>query len=189
MVNVKVPFIDMSLLYCSFRNMQISSYITMFISAIFLGIFSTLIMDLSNFLAKKTGIHLGGNYALIGRWMGGFFRGRFTYAWILKEPPHRHEVLIGIIAHYCIGIALALIYLLLMSKLGLPADSFVAAIVYGLLTNILPWFVMFPAFGFGVLGRMGPPNNSLLKTSFCNHLSFGMALALGALWLRTLFNN
>lgn len=164
--------------------MQASSYTSVFISSVALGVFSTLLMDLSNFLARRFKIHLGGSYALIGRWIGGFFRGRFAYSCILKESPRKHEVLIGIISHYLIGVGLAFVYLLTMSSLGLNAESFVLALSYGLLTNVLPWFVMFPAFGFGVLAKKGPPNNSLLKTSFFNHLSFGVALALGALLIK-----
>ena len=155
------------------------SFFNLLISSLALGVFSTLLMDLSNFLAKRYHIHPGGSYALIGRWVGGFFRGQFTYSNILQTSHRKNEVLIGLVAHYLIGITLALIYLVTLSSLGLNPGNFLLALGFGLLTNILPWFVMFPAFGFGVLARKGPPGNRLLKTSFLNHLSFGIALALG----------
>ena len=57
---------------------------------------------------------------------------------------------------------------------------------FGLLSNLLPWLVMFPAMGFGALGLRGPAELLLLRTSLVNHLLFGLGLALSLRWLSPL---
>lgn len=145
-----------------------------------LGIFSTAFMDLCNILGKKLRIHNGGSYALIGRWIGGFFHGQFRYQNILQAAPLRHEMAIGCFAHYGIGIGLSFLYYVASVAMDMPLDNMLWAIAFGIFTNVLPWFWMFPAFGFGVLGSKGPQNNTLLRSSFLNHLGFGVALGIGA---------
>jgi hypothetical protein len=39
---------------------------------------------------------------------------------------------------------------------------------------------MFPAFGFGVFGRKGPPGLKLFTTSLINHLFYGLGLCWAA---------
>lgn len=46
---------------------------------------------------------------------------------------------------------------------------------YGLLTNALPWFWLFPTCGFGLFGLKG---QGLLRSSLINHLVFGVGLYL-----------
>jgi len=37
-----------------------------------------------------------------------------------------------------------------------PPEGVSWALAFGLFTNLLPWLVMFPSMGFGVLGLRGP---------------------------------
>lgn len=160
--------------------MQISLVFEVVLMCIALGIFATAFMDACNILCKKLRIHNGGSYALIGRWIGGFFRGNFRYHNILQAEPLPNELLIGGLAHYAIGIGLSVLYYLISQTIGLPVDHLLWAVVFGIFTNVLPWFWMFPAFGFGVLASRGPENNTLLRSSFLNHFAFGVALGVGA---------
>ena len=58
------------------------------------------------------------------------------------------------------------------------------ALGYGLATCVLPWFLMFPAFGFGLLGLRGPPELMSIRTSLMNHLFYGFGLwwSVNVLW-------
>jgi len=164
--------------------MQSHPIYELLLQSIVLGAFSTLSMDLCNALGKTLKVHRGGSYALIGRWIGGFPKGHFKYANILNESARPNEIPVGFISHYTIGTILAFLYLISGQIFGFRTDSYGWAVTYGSLTNLLPWFIMFPAFGFGFFALKGPPNNQLLRTSFLNHLGFGFALGLGVNLIR-----
>lgn len=149
------------------------------IHGIYIGLFATLIMDLFNVLGKKMKFHGGGSYVVIGRWFGGFYRGRFTHKNILTETPFPYEKYVGLFCHYCIGVLLAWIYLMSVDLMGVQAHQLGWSVTYGTITNILPWFIMFPACGFGMLALKGPAPVSMLRSSFCNHLGYGIALGVG----------
>ena len=62
--------------------------------------------------------------------------------------------------------------------LGVSAGPLVlAAVAFGLLTNVFPALFMFPAMGFGAFGQSGPPGLLLMRTAIVNHLIFGLGLA------------
>jgi hypothetical protein len=69
---------------------------------------------------------------------------------------------------------------------GSAEEPFSSALAFGLFTNVLPWLVMFPAMGFGILGLRGPSEFLLLRSSFVNHLLFGLGLGLALRWLSPL---
>jgi hypothetical protein len=167
--------------FCLFYHLAMQPYpiFELGLLSIALGTFSTLSMDLCNALGKTLKVHRGGSYALIGRWISGFRKGHFKYENILNESVLPNEVSVGLISHYGIGIILAFIYLISGQIFGLQVNNYSWAVIFGSLTNILPWLVMFPAFGFGIFALKGPPNNQLLRTSFLNHLGYGFGLGLG----------
>ena len=52
--------------------------------------------------------------------------------------------------------------------------------IFGLATNGLPWFVMFPAMGYGWFGAQSPKGTRLFLSSLANHGFYGLGLWLGA---------
>lgn len=160
-------------------SMKHEAVYDLLLRSVFLGVFATLIMDVVNVAGRKLGIHKGGSYALIGRWFMGFGKGRFRYSNILEAPAFPYEGFVGFVAHYAIGICLGYLYLTTSSWIGFHAQSLTWGLGFGTLTNILPWFIMFPAFGFGILAIKGPSGNTMLRSSFLNHLGYGAALWIG----------
>lgn len=157
--------------------------------SIVLGVFATMTMDLINWAGKRLKVHKGGSYRLIGRWFIGFSRGRFRYGNILESPPQRYELQVGFVAHYLIGIALGYLYFFSSAWFGLAAQNLKWSLGYGTLTNVLPWLIMFPAFGFGFFALKGPSDNTMLRSSFLNHLAYGAALGLGSLLTRSILGS
>ena len=47
---------------------------------------------------------------------------------------------------------------------------------YGLATCVFPWFLVFPALGFGAFGRKGPKELRLFTASVLNHSYYGFGL-------------
>jgi len=84
---------------------------------------------------------------------------------------------LGLTAHYLIGIVLTLVYLgLLVAAHATPTA--LSAILYGTATTVLPWFLMFPSQGMGWLGRDAPGEAYLAGISLFNHIMFGLGIAL-----------
>jgi hypothetical protein len=84
---------------------------------------------------------------------------------------------LGLTAHYLIGIVLTLVYLGLL-VVAHATPTALRAILYGMATTVLPWFLMFPTQGMGWLGRDAPGNAQLARVSLFNHIIFGLGIAL-----------
>jgi len=151
--------------------------IHMLLVSILAGTFATFLMDVWSVAAGKTGLVSKPSSALLGRWVSLFSKGTFRHEDIRTAPPCQHEQGIGIVTHYAIGGTLGVVYVLLAGLVLLSPKNFVLGAIYGLLTSVFAWFVMFPSFGFGVCGTRGPANAKLLRTSTINHVVFGLGIA------------
>jgi len=158
-----------------------------FILGLIVGILATLTMDVVAMIALRLGIAGRGPRRtgpdLIGRWIGYLLRGKFRHTDILQTPPLRGELVLGLAAHYSIGIVLTLIYLgLLVVTHATP--TVLSAILYGTATTVLPWFLMFPLQGMGWLGWNASADAHLARASLFNHIIFGLAIALWMAMMR-----
>lgn len=142
-------------------------------------------MDLCAMLLVRSGlVQLEGLKivpSLLGRWILVAIRKRkFLHQDIRIWPQQESETLLGFILHYLIGgilgvgFILAWYHLFSLSYLGLVW----AGLIYGFLTNIFPWLLMYPSMGFGFFGKKLKLWPRLLIFSFVNHLVFGIGLVL-----------
>jgi Protein of unknown function (DUF2938) len=151
------------------------------LGAIAIGIGATLAMDIWNLFLKRTFGIPSLNYCLLGRWLGHMPRGTFRHASIAAAPEKPFECTIGRIAHYTIGVALALVFVVLMSGEWLARPTLLPALLYGLGTVVFPFFIMQPSFGLGMAASRVPrPAQARLK-SLMTHTVFGVGLYLCAL--------
>ena len=104
-------------------------------------------------------------------------QGKFRHTDILQTPPLRGELVLGLVAHYLIGIVLTLAYLGLL-VVAHATPTALSAILYGTATTVFPWFLMFPSQGMGWLGRDAPGGAHLARVSLFNHFIFGLGIAL-----------
>jgi len=152
-----------------------------FIVGLIVGMLSTVTMDVVAVIALRLGIAGRGPRRtgpdLIGRWIGYLFQGKFSHTDILQTPPLRGELVLGLAAHYLIGIVLTLMYLGLL-VVARARPTVLNAILYGTATTVLPWFLMFPSQGMGWLGRDAPGDAHLARVSLFNHIIFGLGIAL-----------
>jgi hypothetical protein len=85
------------------------------------------------------------------------------------------------VAHYSIGVAFALAFVGLAPAGWLERPSPVPAVLFGVATVVVPFFVMQPALGLGVASsRVPQPSQARLK-SLATHTIFGVGLYLAAL--------
>jgi hypothetical protein len=148
------------------------------------GVAGTVTMDVLATVSRKLGLAIGAKGQWGGRWYLGIAQGRFVHAQIAESPEQRGEKRAGLVGHDIIGTALAVFYVLGAEWAGVSAASFGAAVGYGLATCVLPWFLVFPALGFGVFGRAAPSELKVFTASVLNHFGHGLGLWWSASLLR-----
>src|SRR5262249_52348105 len=107
-----------------------------FIGGLIVGILATITMDVVAVIALRLGIAGRGPRRtgpdLVGRWIGYLLRGKFRPTDILQTPPLRGELVLGLAAHYSIGIVLSLVS---MWRFAQPTDDPNPALYCKLLIN------------------------------------------------------
>jgi len=149
------------------------------------GIGATAVMDAWLALLKRLGVP-SLNMALIGRWAGHAFRGRWKHDAIAKSAPIAGEAALGWGVHYAVGIAFAALLVAAAGPSWMNAPSPIPALALGVATTIAPLFVLQPAMGAGIASsRTKTPLRNCLR-SLANHTVFGAGLYLAALSLRSI---
>ena len=149
------------------------------IAGIVAGVIGTLAMDLLNNLVARTGVFLKIDVAMIGRMAAGWTRGRFLYGHPNEMEQVPNEMIWGYLAHFAIGVAFAVPFVLGWELwIGGPASP-LWAVLYGAATTVASLFFVYPSMGLGVFGRRSPDRIKAFITPLANHLFYGVGLAVG----------
>lgn len=148
--------------------------------ALWLGIGATLVMDLWALFLKRVFDVPSLNYRLVGRWAEHMAYGTFSHAHIAKARQMKGEVLTGWLLHYLIGIVFAAGLLGFVGTGWLTAPTLLPALAVGVGTVVFPFFIMQPAFGFGIAASKTPAPAIARLKSLMSHASFGVGLFIAA---------
>ena len=143
------------------------------------GIAGAVLMDITETGMARIGIGSGVTVALVGRWFLGLLRGQLIHADIAASPSLPGEERIGWAFHFLAGGGgVALIYAAFSLIVGTvdPTHHLVGGLLFGLVTSLLPWFVLLPAFGWGRFGRGGPRGSNALLASPLSHIPYGLGV-------------
>ena len=151
------------------------------LSAIAIGIGATLVMDLWNLFLKRTFNLPSLNYCLLGRWLRHMPGGTLRHASITAAPPKSFECTVGRIAHYTIGVVLALVFVVLTPADWLARPTLLPALLYGVGTVVFPFFIMQPSLGLGIASSRTPKPTQARVKSLVTHTVFGVGLYVCAL--------
>src|SRR5262249_2504224 len=110
--------------------------------AVLVGIGAILLMDIWNLFLQQTLNISSLNFCLVGRWLSHMPLGTFTHANIAAAARRPGECAIGWTAHYLIGVAFALMLVLLTSGSWLEHPTFIPALMVGIGTVPIPYFIM-----------------------------------------------
>jgi Protein of unknown function (DUF2938) len=157
------------------------------VRAVAVGLGATLIMDLWAVFLKRAFNTPSSNYCFVGRWLRYMPESVFRHDSIAAAPPKSAECAIGWIAHYSIGAVYALSLVLLTSPRWLEQPTLLPAMILGLATVAIPFFVMQPAFGLGAAASKTPNPTQVRLRSLMNHAVFGLGLYVSALAIRYVF--
>lgn len=144
-----------------------------------IGIGATAVMDAWLVLLARLGVPTT-SLAMVGRWVGNMRRGRFAHGAIAKAPLVRHELGLGWLTHYAIGIVFAALLVTMQGAAWLEQPTLLPALAVGLATVAAPWLVMQPAMGSGFLAAKTPAPLKNCLRNLANHAVFGAGLFLAA---------
>ncbi|WP_423368835.1 DUF2938 domain-containing protein [Burkholderia sp. LMG 32019] len=156
------------------------------LDVLLIGTGATFLLDLWTLFRRRAFGTPALDYALVGRWVGHMMRGRFRHASIVTAPPVPGERILGWIAHYAIGIMFATLPVAIAGAEWIDAPTLLPALVAGLASVVAPFFVMQPAFGFGIAASRTPHPGVARRRSLITHLSYGVGLYLAAFTLAAL---
>jgi DUF2938 family protein len=153
------------------------------LGAIAIGVGATLVMDLWNLFLKRAFSIPSLNYCLLGRWIRHMPGGTIRHASITAARQKPFECMVGWIAHYTIGVAFALVFVVLASGDWIARPTLLPALLYGIGTVVFPFFIMQPSLGLGIAASRTPkPAQARLK-SLATHTVFGVGLYVCAIGL------
>lgn len=150
--------------------------------AVLLGLGATLTFDVWALCLKHVFKVAPSNICLVGRWFLYMREGVFAHSNIASAAPKRWECAAGWVAHYGIGVTLAIIFVSLAGNNWLEHPRLVPAIAFGVLTVVAPFFIMQPCFGLGWAASKAPRPGQARLRSVMNHVAFGAGLYIFA-WL------
>jgi hypothetical protein len=143
-----------------------------------IGIGATITMDLWNLFLKRAFGIPSLDYRLLGRWVGHLTNGTVRHARITAAPPITFECQLGWIAHYTIGITLAVGFVLVAGTAWLQRPTPIPALLFGVTTVIFPLFLLQPALGLGIASSKAPNPAKARAKSLATHVVFGLGLYL-----------
>lgn len=146
---------------------------------IFIGIVATIAIDIwAKLLNLCFNIHTT-DWGMVGRWLAHLPKGQVTHNPISSSNKIEHELALGWVFHYFIGITYAALYLLIVSPIYESNPTLLSASLFGLFTVVAPWFVLQPGLGLGVCASHTPNPSMTRSLNLVVHAIFGVALFLG----------
>lgn len=156
--------------------------VELFYWALLGGLVGTVMMDVVGWIAGKLKIAWGGcgGSAAIGRWSLGVLHGQLVHENINESDTFQYEKAVGLICHYVIGGTLALSYPAVYFGFGIamPGNNLIPCLIWGFVTALLPWLVLFPGFGWGLFGGRSPGNVRPLIAPAIEHSIYGLGLGI-----------
>jgi len=154
------------------------------VTAVVVGLGATLFMDAWALVMNRALNVPLANYCLVGRWIRHMPEGRLMHASIVDAPEMDSECVVGWIAHYVIGAAYALVFVAIVSETWLAQPTLIPALLFGIVSVLVPFLIMQPAFGSGIAASKTPQPTRARLRSLMAHTSFGVGLYATAVGVR-----
>jgi hypothetical protein len=152
--------------------------------SVVIGIGATVLMDIwAIILAKATGGSLP-NWAPVGRWFWHLAKGKVFHDDIGKAAPYEHELALGWIGHYAVGILYGILLVLITGRGWLAEPTFLPAWLWAIVTVGAGWFVLQPGLGIGWAASKTPNPGKVRFFNLVSHTVFGFGLYATALIIR-----
>ena len=153
--------------------------------AVLIGVGATFTIDCFSFIISLFGNSPRG-ILFVGRWLAYMPQGKFLHHTIIETPSIANELIIGQIAHYCIGITFAFLLVKMFGEKWLSKPTLHPAFIIAIVTLIIPVFILQPALGFGIAFSNMPQQIHLLTKTVVIHTIYGFGLYFSAVVLNSI---
>ena len=141
-----------------------------------IGIGATVLMDLWAVFLWKVFRQARPNWGPVGRWFWHLKNGTVFHDTIADAEPYEHELALGWIGHYAVGILYGVILAVLAGAGWFAAPTFLPAWILGLVTVGAGWFLLQPGLGLGVAASKLPNANTVRVFNLISHTVFALGL-------------
>ncbi|WP_251976153.1 DUF2938 family protein [Salinicola avicenniae] len=138
------------------------------------GVGSTIVLDLWAWLVAKTTGMAGTDWGVVGRWLLDIPKGRLVLDSRPDRPaPGGREKIVGWLFHYLVGLAYAMLILLIWG-VDYIADPQVMPVFWVgvVISSLAGLLILMPGLGGGVLGRKLPNQAVLIVYVIIAHIAF-----------------
>ncbi|MGJ4855674.1 DUF2938 domain-containing protein [Labrys sp. KB_33_2] len=149
-----------------------------------IGVGATVLMDLWAILLHKFFGENLPNWAPVGRWFWHLKEGRVFHDDIGKAAPYAHELALGWIGHYVVGILYGVILVIFAGAAWLSDPTFLPAWILGIVTVGAGWFLLQPGLGIGWAASKTPNPTKVRLLNLVAHTVFAVGLWGTALIIR-----
>ena len=149
-----------------------------------IGIGATILMDIWAIVLSRFPGQSAPNWAPVGRWFWHLRHGQVFHDSIGAAPPYAHELALGWIGHYVVGILYGAIFVVFMGHGWTAHPTFLPAWIWGILTVAGGWFLLQPGLGIGWAAAKTPRPNQVRLFNLIAHTVFALGLYGTALLMR-----
>lgn len=149
-----------------------------------IGIGATILMDVWAIILSKFFGQNPPNWAPVGRWFWHLQSGKVFHDDIGKAEPYAHELALGWIGHYVVGILYGVILVVFAGTSWLANPTFLPAWIVGIVTVGAGWFLLQPGLGIGWAASKLPNPNKVRFLNLVSHTVFALGLWGTALLIR-----
>ncbi|MGQ3211713.1 MAG: DUF2938 domain-containing protein [Shinella sp.] len=151
---------------------------------IVVGFGATVLMDVWAIILWKAFGQARPNWAAVGRWFWHLKNGVIFHDDIGKAQPYAHELALGWVSHYAVGILYGVVLALIVGEGWFATPTFLPAWILGIVTVGAGWFLLQPGLGIGVAASKLPNANKVRLLNLVSHTVFALGLFGTALLMR-----
>ena len=149
------------------------------------GVGGTILMDLWAILLSFLLGQKRPNWAPVGRWFWHLARRKsLSRRYRQGRHPMTHELALGWIGHYVVGILYGILLVAVAGAAWLAAPTFLPAWIVGIVTVAAGWFLLQPGLGIGWAASKLPNANQVRLLNLVSHTVFAAGMYWTALLVR-----
>lgn len=159
--------------------------LNLIVNGILIGIGATTVMDVWALVLSLLPGQSRPNWGLVGRWFWHLRDGQIFHDDISASKPYAHEVALGWIGHYAVGILYGIIFALYGGAAWFANPIFLPAWIFGILTVAAGWFLLQPGLGIGWAASRLPNARNVRILNLVAHTFFAFGMYGTGILLKT----
>ncbi|MDR6432363.1 DUF2938 domain-containing protein [Brucella pseudogrignonensis] len=141
-----------------------------------IGVGATVVMDIWALVLAQFPGQSRPNWGLVGRWFWHLRHGQIFHDDIAATKPYIHEVALGWVGHYVVGILYGVVFALYGGAAWFANPIFLPAWIFGIMTVAAGWFLLQPGLGIGWAASRLPNAGNVRVLNLVAHTFFAFGL-------------